>query len=266
MAEQARARRSWLDSAARAWRDDPSVVAAWLWGSEGRGTADALSDYDLFVVLANESSLDGVDARFEAFGEVLWAREVPYNAPEAGRYFTVGYPGPVLPVAVDWYWQPSSHAVIGGDTRVLFEKTPLAHASTPTFELFPNVRDAVPFPQPDDPREQLEGLLVWFWFMFGPLSKSAARGKVDSLAEQIPLLEGVLAIASRHVNVEHHPVSAGDPVGAVRVLADRMTALDSRLATHGIVVPEAERQLGREAWAVAEGLIADGWTPDVERR
>lgn len=264
MAEQARARRSWLDAATREWREDPSVVAAWLWGSEGRGTADALSDFDLFVVLADAVALDDVESRFEERGEVLWAREVPYNAPEAGRYFTVGYSGPVLPVVVDWYWQPASHAVMGDDTRVLFENAPIARANAPTFELFPNVRDAVPYPQPDDPREQLEGQLVWFWFMFGPLSKSAARGKLDTISQHIPLLDAVLAMASGHVGVEHQPLPGADVVGTIRVLADRMTALDARLAADGISVPDDERRSGLVALTVAEALIADRWTPTVE--
>jgi predicted nucleotidyltransferase len=261
MAEQARARRSWLEAAARTWQEDPTVVAAWLWGSEGRGTADALSDFDLFVVLADDEPLDDVEARFEEVGEVLWAREVPYNAPEAGRYFTVGYLGPVLPVAVDWYWQSAAHAVIGEDTRVLVEKAPIPRANTPTFDLFPNVRDAVPYRELDDPRAQLEAQLVWFWFMYGPLSKSAARGKLDTVAEHVPMLDAVLATASGHVGVEHQPPPGGDVLGAMRLLADQMNALDALLAAEGVAIPEEERRRGRKALTVAEALIADGWTP-----
>jgi predicted nucleotidyltransferase len=261
MAEQARARQSWLDAAARAWREDPSIVAAWLWGSEGRGAADPLSDFDVFVILTDEEALDDVESRFHELGEVLWAREVPYNAPEAGRYFTVGYPGPVLPVTVDWYWQSAGHAVIGSDTRVLVEKAPIARTDTPTFDLFPNVRDAVAYRQPDDPRAQLEGQLVWFWFMYGPLSKAAARGKVDTVADHIPLLDAVLAMASSRVGVEHQQAPGGDVVAAIRLIADRMTALDSRLAADGIAIPAGDRRRGLEALTVAEALIADGWTP-----
>lgn len=87
--QQATARREWLDDAVQRWVDDDEVVGAWLWGSEGVGTADELSDFDLFVILGDDMSLGGVEDRFAAFGEVLRVREVPYNAPEGGRYFSV---------------------------------------------------------------------------------------------------------------------------------------------------------------------------------
>src|SRR6266511_2672866 len=45
---------------------DPRVVAAWLFGSVGRGTEDALSDLDLFVVIADEH-LEAVLAERDAF-------------------------------------------------------------------------------------------------------------------------------------------------------------------------------------------------------
>ena len=232
-------------------------MAAWLWGSGGVGTADALSDFDLFVVLSEASSIDDVDVRFDDFGEVLWAREVPYNAPEAGRYYTVGYPGPLQPIAVDWYWQPASHAVIGSDTRVLVEKSPMVRSDAPTFSLFPNVRDEVPYQHPEDPRERLESLLMWFWSMFGPLSKWAARGQQDRVAEQLPMLDGVLAIAEDHLSVHHHQLDTSNPLAAWRAVAEQMTALDSRLLDSGVAVPEAERSHGLAALALAESLLSD---------
>lgn len=69
------------------WSTDARVVGAWLWGSEGTGTADALSDFDLFVVLADGGSpegLDNVETWFPQYGEVLWLREVPFDAPIGG--------------------------------------------------------------------------------------------------------------------------------------------------------------------------------------
>ena len=104
-----------------------------------------------------------------------------YNAPSGGRYFSVGYPGPLQPLSIDWYWQPQAHAAIGSDTRILVEKQRIPRVPATTFETFPNVRDAVPYRRPEDPRERLEGVLQWFWFMFGPLSKQLARGQQDQL-------------------------------------------------------------------------------------
>jgi hypothetical protein len=252
LAQQLEARQAWLTSAVRKWTDDPNVVGAWLWGSEGAGTADALSDFDLFVVLSDTSPIDDVDARFESFGDVLWAREVAYNAPEAGRYFTVGYPGPLQPIAIDWYWQPASHAMIGTDTRVLVEKSLLPRAAAPTFSLFPNVRDEVPYQHPEDARERLEGQLVWFWFMFGPLSKWAARGQ-----HALPTLDAVLGMAELHVAADHQQLPPADPLASWRTVAERMTAIGSRLSASGVAVPEDERARGLEALALAESLGID---------
>jgi len=259
LADQAATRQSWLDAAVQAWRHDPTVVAAWLWGSEAAGTADVLSDFDLFVILDDECDLAGIDARFADHGEVLWSREVSYNAPEGGRYFTVGYPGPLQPVVIDWYWQPAADAQLGTDTRLLFAKRPLTHAAAPTFALFPNVRDAVPFAQPEDPRERVEGLVVWFWSMFGPLSKKLARRQDDELVEALPMLDGALALAADHIGAEHQPLRDVAGTTSLRLLADRMEALVPALAAAGISDPVPERVHGLDALDTAEALRAEGW-------
>jgi predicted nucleotidyltransferase len=260
--EQATARRHWLDKATRVWAADPTVVAAWLWGSEGRGTADVLSDFDLFVVLADDVALDGIELRFAELGDVVWSREVLYNAPAGGRYFSVGYPVPLQPITVDWYWQPHTYAAVGLDTRVLIERQPLPRMNASTFETFPNVRDAVPYQQPEDPRVRLEGVLAWFWFMFGPLSKKIARGQHEQLREQLPLLDGAIAVASHHAGIDHQPCAITGDVSDLRSLADRMLELQPLL---DVDVPKEHIRSGLNMLALAEGLIAEGWTPTRRR-
>jgi hypothetical protein len=110
---------------------------------------------------------------------------VPYNAPPAGRYFTVGYPAAAEPLPIDWYWQLADVAAIASDTLVLFEKSPLRRVALETFATFTPMNER-PSPHPDDPVERLEGLLVWFWSMCGPMAKKIARGRPGHTGHGLP--------------------------------------------------------------------------------
>ena len=67
---------------------DGRIAAAWVFGSEGRGTADELSDLDLFVAVADgvaEKVLASLDrSTFAEFGEVVTFADVSELAPEVG--------------------------------------------------------------------------------------------------------------------------------------------------------------------------------------
>lgn len=262
-AEQERARAAWLKAAVERWAHDDDVAAVWLWGSEGLGTADALSDFDLFVALRDHVALENVGTRIRQVGEPLRVREVPHNAPEAGRYFSVGYPGPLQPIVVDWYWQPASRALIGTDTRILLEKAPLPRAGEPTFRLFPNVRDEVRYQHPDDPAERLEGLLDWFWGMYGPITKKAARGQHGAVEQQSAQLRGVISLAAAHVGVDAPPADAQSP-SVLREMADTMRSLHLSLSAHGVAVPDTSDAY--QLLAMLDGLTAEGWSSTGGRR
>lgn len=257
LVERERDRDGWLRRAVALFEDDDSVVAAWLWGSAGRGNADALSDLDLFVAVADRTAIDTVEERFDSFGDVQWCREVPYNAPAEGRYFTVGYPAAVEPLPIDWYWQPAPAATIGTDTCVLIEKSPLPRVPVDTFATFTPMEDR-PSPHPEDPVERLEGLLAWFWSMYGSLAKKIARGQLDEAAGQIPLLDGVLALARDHTGERHAP-TAGPPLAALHVLADRMEAIHPALQRTGVTPPDTAK--ARHSLALAVDLVSAGWRP-----
>ena len=255
LGERERDRDRWLRRAVHLLERDDSVVAAWLWGSVGRGDADALSDLDLFIAVADRSALDAIHERFDRFGEVQWCREVPYNAPVDGRYFTVGYPAAVEPLPIDWYWQPASVATIGTDTRVLIEKSPVRRVRVDTFATFPPMEDR-PSPHSEDPVERLEGLVVWFWSMFGSLAKKIARGQLDEAAEQVRLLDGVLAVALDHVGERHRPITHA-PVTALPILADRMEAIHTALRRAGVTPPDPAK--ARQSLALAVDLVNVNW-------
>jgi hypothetical protein len=259
LAQRADDRRRWLEHATRVLAGDSTVAAAWLWGSEGRGDADELSDFDLFVIVHDAAEIASVHERFFAFGEVQWCREVPFNAPTGGRYFTVGYPAAVEPLPVDFYWQPASDAVLGTDARVLVEKAPIRRVDVETFATFTPMADR-PSPHPDDPRQRLEGLLVWFWSMFGSLSKQLARGQDEQAAEQVPLLDGVLALALAELGRPHSPLAGVPVLVSLRHLAAQMEALHDDLASIGLEVPGPAAT--KKAWTsldVADELRAAGW-------
>lgn len=113
---------------------DPRFIAAWLGGSYGRGTQDAVSDLDLFVVIKDEFSypicrrqaavasgsiLERMEL-FQMFGEPANIHENHNNAPLNGTFSAVLYHHP--PVIVDWVLVPQSSAVRPNDTRLLFDK------------------------------------------------------------------------------------------------------------------------------------------------
>lgn len=257
LVERERDRELWLQRATRLFESDESVVAAWLWGSAGRGDADALSDLDLFVAVADRSILETVDEWFGRFGDVQWCREVPYNAPADGRYFTVGYPAAVEPLPIDWYWQTATAATIGTDTQVLIEKTPLQRVPVETFATFTPMADR-PSPHPEDPVERLEGLLVWFWSMYGSMAKKIARRQLDQAATQLPLLDSVLALALDHVGQPYEPIS-GPPLAALQLLADRMEAMHPALQKAGVTSPDTAK--ARHSLRLAADLVDADWRP-----
>src|ERR1051326_5812100 len=79
---------------------DYRVCAAWLFGSLGRGDEDALSDLDLFVVVADDH-LHAISADRQTYaaqlGRPLLLPEAPQNAPPAGAYLMALYDGTAGP-------------------------------------------------------------------------------------------------------------------------------------------------------------------------
>src|SRR5262245_21882478 len=75
---------------------DPRVVAAWLFGSLGLGAGDALSELDLFVVIADEhleAVIEARDAFIAQLGTPVQVLEAPQNAPPRGAYAMALYSG-----------------------------------------------------------------------------------------------------------------------------------------------------------------------------
>jgi hypothetical protein len=104
---------------------DERVVAAWLFGSRGRQTADALSDLDLWVVVKDEVC-DAIVAERQRYvaqpGKPVLLLESPGNAPARGGYLMALYPGQAGVHQIDWYWQRQSDASRPRKAVLLFDR------------------------------------------------------------------------------------------------------------------------------------------------
>jgi hypothetical protein len=162
---------------------DPSVQAAWLFGSLGRGEEDALSDLDLWVVL-DEARIAEVTARPLAYssraGTPVLYLEAPQNAPEDGAYLMACYDAPVAPHIVDWYWQPRSLAHIPSQERLLFDRAGLPRQDQPV--RFPGL------PANKGIIERPIHFISFFWMMLMITTKHAFRSPRAEQMELLPLL------------------------------------------------------------------------------
>lgn len=125
--------------------NDERVVAAWLSGSYSRNDADAVSDLDLTVVIADQYSqrlcqkLEQVTSQttterleiFRQFGEPAILHENNNNAPEGGTFTFTLYANSSL--MVDWILIPHHKASRPLEAHSLFEKSriPVIPVATP---------------------------------------------------------------------------------------------------------------------------------------
>jgi hypothetical protein len=119
LAALAEARADWLDTAVTRLRSHPLAVAAWLFGSLGRGDADALSDIDL-IVAVTQPPPSAIFAGLGLPGRKLFTRPKPRNAPAGGAYLAVCLELASLPVLVDLYLWPAATAADPADGLLLF--------------------------------------------------------------------------------------------------------------------------------------------------
>jgi hypothetical protein len=223
---------------------DQRVVAAWLFGSLGRGQADALSDIDLWVVVADEAIAELVADRrpFTAQpGKPVLILEAPQNAPVGGAYLMTAYEAPTGPHIVDWYWQPRSAAFIPPQAQVLFDRVGLTTRS-----------EALLFTGGDpDPVFEAQPLHVisFFWMMWLIAAKQMARAPQS---ETVPLLPYVLGpfcktqrylglTASAECDADDLPSlpSPADKLRRLQRLADEMVEMMKSVAARGQAVPDA---------------------------
>ncbi|HYO49260.1 MAG TPA: nucleotidyltransferase domain-containing protein [Chloroflexia bacterium] len=225
---------------------DRRVVAAWLFGSLGRGDADDLSDIDLWVVVADEH-IEVVRSTKREYicyvGEPLLIEEAPQNAPPGGAYLLALYGGEAGPHQVDWYWQPQSSARLPQDTRLLFDRV--------------GVQPAEPLPaMTHEARvEAASGKYAFFWAMANITAKKIARREGWTVLRMLDMLKYTSDEVHWLVGVRDDrptyesgftalpPVQPSEQLALLRELAEEMEALSPELARLGSdVSPEAIRQ------------------------
>ncbi len=141
-----------VDRFVAACQADERVIAAFLGGSYARGTADAYSDLDLYVITA-----DGMYAEFFAeraafvrqLGEPVFLEDFDeYGFDLLNFIFADGVEGELALGRAGGF-----HSIHGGPHVVLLDKTGILAGA-----MFPEQR-----PLPDEQMKRLHGLVYWFW-------------------------------------------------------------------------------------------------------
>jgi hypothetical protein len=272
--QRARRRADWLAAARQQFENDPDVVAAWLFGSEGRGDADELSDLDLFVAISDkvaEKVLAAVDdGSFADLGAVLSCTDVSEQAPEGGRAFVVTYPAPVEPLTVNWWFQRAGALQLGSDVRVLVDKVGIAVADPPlaTTSMLPGggpIRAGGAAPRRSARRaDRLQERISWFWTMAPITAKWLARGWLDRADPELERMSGVVDEATAFLNrrpaerqAETGPVR---PLSRLRSVMVELALLAEPLTEAGLAMPPTDAAYG---WLeLAEDLEAERWVPN----
>ena len=275
--ERARRRAEWLSTATVRLEQDDRIAAAWVFGSEGRGDADELSDLDVFVAVAEpgaEEVLPALDeSTFADFGEVLDCTDVSARAVEGGRAFLVVYPAPVERLTVEWWFQAAGSVQLGNDARLLVDKVsvPVANPPIATTSMLPGggpIRAGGPGTRSAARRiDRLQERVTWFWTMAPIVAKWLARGWVDRADAELERMAGVVEEATAFLN-RQAPERQGEP-GPVRPLSRLRAAmvelalLHDALAEAGLSAPATDVAYG---WLeLAEDLEAERWVPNSPR-
>ena len=156
-----------IDRFVAACRDDDRVVAALLYGSRARGTADAYSDLDLGLVTTDASHDDLVASR-EAFvrslGEALFVEDFD----DPGEVYAIYSDGAEAEIILSRESQPDRH---GGVSKVLLDKRGLFAGRTEVAEVAA-APDAVP--RVEEIRRQIH----WFWHDVSHFIVAMGRGQL----------------------------------------------------------------------------------------
>jgi hypothetical protein len=247
--DRANARDALLERITAQLLADSRVVAAWLFGSLSRESADGLSDIDLWLVIDDEAIDSMAIARWDYVARVdapLMVYDGLQNAPERGAYLMVLYPGPDGPIQVDWYWQPHALARRPKRVQILFDRG--------------NIPPAAPLPGPLEPREpqspeeraaRVAQLVSFFWVMANIAAKSIVRQKSWGSLRILSMLEDtrqelrwLVGDRTDHPGYSIEPpfpppVDARTQMARLRQLTDMMIELGPQIELVGGTVPHA---------------------------
>jgi len=225
-------------------------VAAWLFGSLGRGEEDDLSDIDVWIVVRDEDCESVVADRqnFVAqIGEPVIRLEARQNAPPYGGYLLAQYAHEEGLQQVDWYWQPQSYAKIPSNVRLLFDRANLPHSGLP-----PLVYQS----EPDTAEYRLreaQNNATFFWSMASITAKYIARRDLWHALGMISMLRGTLRNILRHLNAPPLSVLEMPPANTPETQLTRLRDMaEGVLSLH----PVLEAQGGEPPSAVVPYVFA----------
>jgi hypothetical protein len=222
---------------------DGRFVAAWLTGSFSRNEADAVSDGDLTLVVADAHSeslcarMEQVGAQttkerlalFSQFGQPAVLHENNHNAPDGGTFTYVLYADSA--VAVDWTLLPQKRALRPTQARILFDQVGI-----------PSVAPAEPESEAQRVSRATE-LVAFFWMMTAVTVKYLVRGDLVFVQCQLEALQGMVQEVERLLSgnpwqYRHGSLSSFEPTitaqkQAVYRLCGEMLSLTPRLAGLG---------------------------------
>ncbi len=250
LARHERARDDLLARIARVLQDDPRVVAAWLLGSLAYGTADAWSDLDLHVIVADAHYADVVarrDGFYARFGPPALIQGIKVNTESPAHFNLLVYPGGL---EVDCSLWPQALAHRPPVARLIFDRVGLPI-------------NAIPPMADDERRREIEHQVNFFWAMAVVAAKCVGRSYTTGAALTVEMLTDAYDTAWRltwlpdqpHPELlarRHRPPVLElvartpqlgrtiDPLGAldvIRHLCTEMEGLHGRCAAFGAAIP-----------------------------
>ncbi len=269
LARQAANRDTWLRDVVQHLEHDGQFSAAWLVGSLADGSADGLSDIDLFVVIDDrdaEAFLQRSTQEVARFGQIVWLKAIPGNAPSGGAYMSVGVQSSPLPISVDWYWQPLRQAVLPRDARWLFQHRSIPKAEPPASFAELMSRQHPPLASHEDPSGPSDlDRLAFFWAMVPVAAKYGARGWDEKAGRILDGLEEQVDRLSAPGGRNRVLVEVTAPLQRLRLLMDAIDGLTPTLRARGVVAPDTSyayafvhlaEELEKEVWHGSAGRPA----------
>jgi len=220
-------------------KTDLRVVGAWLGGSLGRGTADRLSDIDIYVVVSEQYARFVYSSTREFVARVpglILTESAPRNAPPNGAYLLSLFHGDTGPHQVDWYWVTDRVGEIPHNTRVLFNSADIPVASKKS-------------PKITDDSYDLENEIARFWALAAISAKKIARGHSWSAIAILGYMRAAVDQISWHLEVsgsspghpdtrsDRPPVDSQGQLAALEEFIGEVQALSPAIVAAGLPAP-----------------------------
>jgi len=245
-------------------RADQRVVAAWLFGSVGRRTADVFSDLDVWVIVKDEY-IETMSAERQSYAAQLdlpvLLLESPGNAPPGGAYLMALYPGRAGMHQVDWYWQRQSDASLPRHAVLLFDRAGIPQDSRQE-QLDPA---GTPTPLTQQERaQQATQLSTFFWAMSNIAVKSVLRHQAWTAVSHLEVVDGMKRLVGLSTVQDGQeawrtallpPVHRVEQMAMLRAFAQEMEQLTSAIELIGGQVPSRAIPYVFDFFDLADALI-----------